>query len=126
MLEPANPEAAIMTVLSDKKVSTTLLPENAEFYRVLSTGGTQLNMVTDEFLVTLESFAKTETAARNNLARVIARLAHEARTTGTLGSETCYGVRTASDPANYPMPSVPTHRRYLATLAVQLRRREVT
>lgn len=124
---PADAEQAVIDELPGLGVGTTV-PDNPpdSFIRVVQAGGTQINEVTDEFLVTLEAFAGTETEASTLLSEAIGRIDHAARDRGQLGGETCYGTRAATTPQNFPMPSLPAHRRYLVTLAVRLRRRPVT
>jgi len=40
-----------------------------------------------------------------------------------LGNETCSHVEVVSLPQNYDLPSVPSHKRYITTIAADLRRR---
>lgn len=128
ILEPTDVEQALIDELNvwyPGQVGTSLparLP--ATFIRVLSVGGTEQTLVSDEALATIEVFNALESTARNVSARAIAILQAAGRT-GKLGNEVCYGVRVATLPQNYGLPSVPTHKRYISTIAPALRRRVV-
>lgn len=128
MLVPADPEQAIIDHLSPFYATSTKLPQTLPnlFIRVLAAGGVQRDLVTDEFLVTLEAFGTLESTARQLLAEAIGRLDYAVETNGHLGDEVCYNVNAASVPSNYPNPDVPTHSRYIVTLTVVLRRRQFT
>lgn len=108
------------------QVGTTLPQSMPTFFiRVVSVGGFEQDLVTDEWLLTIEVFASRESLAVNGINRAIAILKSAGRT-GELGNEVCYGIRVATLPQNYVLPSVPGHKRYIATLATKLRRRVVT
>lgn len=127
ILIPADPEQAIIDALSPFYTIGTSIPETkpAVFLRVVGAGGFQRDLVTDTFTVTLEAFAKLESTARTTLATAIGRLQLAAER-GTLGSETAYRLQVVAPPQNLPIPSVPSHKRYIATLAPDLRRRSLT
>ncbi|SJM55234.1 hypothetical protein CZ674_04515 [Agrococcus casei LMG 22410] len=92
-----------------------------EFGRIVSTGGTSRDLVTDSATLALEGFATTEGRARRISAEMIAHLQAAGRA-GSLGGVPCYGVRVVALPANLPMPSVPTRYRFTATVTADLRR----
>lgn len=123
----ADVEQAVIDELAGRTVGTSI-PENKPpvFFRVLAVGGTQLNLVQDEPLVTIEAFALRETQARDALAEVIARLASAVQLRGMIGSAPTTSLRVVGLPQNYPLPSVPTHRRYMTTIAPAVRRRITT
>ncbi|OAZ40948.1 hypothetical protein A9Z40_03130 [Microbacterium arborescens] len=125
VLIPADDEAALVRELSDRMdvhVGTRIPnPRPAEFIRVVGTGGTARDLVTDQPVLDIEGFAETEGAARYLTAAAIGH-AQAAGRAGSLGGVTCYGVTAVSLPANLPMPSVPTHFRYTAKIQPDLRR----
>lgn len=128
-LEPSDVEQATIDELEPffpNQVGTSL-PKTmpAFFIRVVAVGGFERDLVSDEWLITLEVFAGRETIAINGANRAIAIL-QAAKRSGKLGNEVCYGMRVATLPQNYALPSVPGHKRYLTTLAPTLRRRVVT
>lgn len=99
-------------------------PRPAEFVRVISTGGGERDLVSDEATLVVEGFAESETGARRLCALAVAH-AQAAGRAGSLGGVTCYGVRLVARPANLPMPSVPDRFRFTATIAADLRRSAV-
>ncbi|AVR56755.1 tail terminator [Microbacterium phage Elva] len=127
LILPADVEQAVIDELAGLEVGTSI-PEDkpAVFFRVLAVGGAQLSLVQDEPLVTIEAFALRETQARDALAEVIARLASAVQLRGMIGSEPTTSLRVVGLPQNYPLPSVPTHRRYMTTIAPAVRRRITT
>ncbi|QUE26051.1 tail terminator [Microbacterium phage Stoor] len=127
LITPADVEQAVIDELAGLVVGTSI-PETKPplFFRVLAVGGAQLNLVQDEPLVTLEAFALRETQARDALAGALARLASAVQTRGEIGSEPTTSLRVVGLPQNYPLPSVPTHRRYMTTIAPAVRRRITT
>ena len=127
LITPADVEQAVIDELAGLEVGTSI-PEAkpAVFFRVLAVGGTQLNLVQDEPLVTIEAFALRETQARDALAEVIARLTSAVQLRGMIGSAPTTSLRVVGLPQNYPLPSVPTHRRYMTTIAPAVRRRITT
>lgn len=128
MLVPADVEQAVIDQLAPFYTIATKLPQSPPdlFLRVLSAGGIQRDLVTDEFLVTLEAFGTLESTAQQALSRASGRLYDAMEGTGHLGDEVCYSVKASSVPSNYPNPDVPTHSRYITTLTVVLRRRQFT
>ena len=127
LLLPADVEQAVITHLSPFWPISTKIPETKPdlFFRVVATGGSQRDLVTDSPIVVLEAFAVRETVARDAINEALARLQLAARQ-GNIGGVTCYGLAVAALPQNYPLPSVPTHKRYILTIAPALRRRAVT
>jgi len=121
LIVPNDAEQAVIDQLSDYVVGTGLDTERPLFARVLSVGGGQRDLVTDEPLLTLEVFAKLESTASQTANLFVAILQQAARE-GRLGGVPCYGLRVVSLPQNYPLPSVPTHKRYITTIAPALRR----
>lgn len=138
LLIPADAEVAALDELSDvlpahgfpavtvaAKTLGTKIPaastKPAEFGRVLATGGTGRDMVTDSPTLILEGYATKEQRARDLCALMLAGIQRAARA-GTLGELTIYSARVASLPANLPHPNVPTHFRFTATVSVDLRR----
>ncbi|AVR56680.1 tail terminator [Microbacterium phage Didgeridoo] len=128
VLIPTDIEQAVIDELSPDYTIGTSIPETkpAIFIRVLAVGGAQLNLVQDEPLVTLEAFALRETQARDALADALARLSAAVQTRGLIGSAPTTQLRVVGLPQNYPLPSVPTHRRYMTTIAPAVRRRIAT
>ncbi|WNO26436.1 tail terminator [Microbacterium phage BabyDaisy] len=128
VLIPTDIEQAVIDELSPDYTIGTSIPETkpAVFIRVLAVGGAQLNLVQDEPLVTLEAFALRETQARDALADALARLSAAVQTRGLIGSAPTTQLRVVGLPQNYPLPSVPTHRRYMTTIAPAVRRRIAT
>lgn len=124
LIEPVDVEQAVIDELSPFFTIGTAIPTDPPplFLRVVAVGGYNRDLVTDQPLVTLEAFALLESTAGHALATATARLELAAKR-GKLGSETCYGLQTSSLPQNYPMPSLPTHKRYITTIAPVLRRR---
>ena len=127
LLLPADVEQAIITALSPFYTISTSIPDHKPplFFRVVATGGSERDIVTDSPIVVLEAFALRESQARDAIDMALARLQLAARK-GNLGGETCYGMEVAALPQNFPLPSVPTHKRYILTIAPALRRRAVT
>lgn len=125
LLLPADIEQAIIDELGANVGTSIPDPKPDEFYRVVATGGIERDLVTDTPFVTVESFALRETVARDNAAMALARLQLAARK-GRIGSEVAYGLSVAGLPQNYPLPSVPTHKRYIFTIAPAIRRRVTT
>jgi len=125
LLVPADDEVAAVDELNARMpvpVGTRVPnPKPPEFGRIVATGGAERDLVTDGATLALEGFAETETRARRICAEMIAHLQAAGRA-GTVGGVACYGVRAVSLPANLPMPSVPTHYRFTATVSADLRR----
>lgn len=125
VLIPPDDEAAVVTELRarlDVPVGTSIPnPRPVEFGRVVSTGGSSRDLVSDSPTLVLEGFAETETRAQRLCAEMIAHLQSAGRA-GSVGGITCYGVVVAALPANLPMPSVPDRARYTATVTADLRR----
>ncbi|UVF61066.1 tail terminator [Microbacterium phage Eula] len=127
LLTPSDVEQAVIDELATYKVGTSIPePKPALFFRVLVVGGTQTNLVLDEPLVTLEAFAQRESLASAAIADAIARLELAVRKRGFIGSAPVSHLQVVGLPQNYPLPSVPTHSRYLATIAPAVRRRVTT
>lgn len=128
LLLPEDVEQAFIDELSPYYSIGSSLPETipAVFLRITAAGGFQRDLVTDTFTVTLESFAKLEAQASLALSTAIARVQHAQQTTGKLGNAVCYRIQVAGVPQNLPFPSVPTHKRYVSTLAPDLRRLSLT
>ncbi|QOP66603.1 tail terminator [Microbacterium phage Lahqtemish] len=128
VLIPTDAEQAVIDELSPHYAIGTSIPETkpAVFIRVLAVGGAQLNLVQDEPLITLEAFGLRETQARDALADALARLSAAVQTRGAIGSAPTTQLRVVGLPQNYPLPSVPSHRRYMATIAPAVRRRIAT
>ncbi|UGL61823.1 tail terminator [Microbacterium phage Franklin22] len=126
LIIPNDAEQAIIDELATYEVGTSL-PETIPplFVRVLAVGGTQRDLVTDTPTMTLEVFATLESTASETANLLIALLQLAARN-GAIGSIPCYGLQVVSLPQNYPLPSVPTHKRYITTIAPALRRAVVT
>ena len=128
LLEPADVEQALIDELSSQFTIGTSIPEDplpAAFLRVNSGGGFQRDLVTDRFIVTLDSFAKLETIARSNLVRAVA-LVQRAVLAGSLGGVPAYRLEVSGLPQNLPHPTVTDRARYIATLAPDLRRQTIT
>lgn len=106
----------------------TSLPEPlvSVYIRVTAAGGTQLHLVADRQLITLEAFASRESTAQLVLIDTIATLQALGNQAGQLGNETCHSVEIVSSPQNFPLASVPDRKRYVATIAAVLRRRTIT
>lgn len=126
LLVPADDEKAAVTELSARMTEHmgTRIPPNPipeEFGRVVSTGGSGRDLVTDSATLALEGFALTEDRARRIAAEMIAHLQAAGRA-GSLGGIPCYGVTVVALPANLPLPSVPTRFRFTAMVTADLRR----
>jgi len=124
LLTSADVEQAIIDELTPLYVIGTSIPNSkpAVFLRVVAVGGVPQNLVTDKPTVSLEAFALKESVARATLDSALARLELAARK-GRIGNETCYELEVFALPQNYPLPSVPTHTRYISTIAPAIRRR---
>lgn len=127
VLLPEDVEQAFIDELSPHYAIGSSLPETIPpvYLRVVAAGGFQRDLVTDTFTVTLEALAKTETVARNTLALAIGRVEAAVRA-GRIGTAVAYRLQVAGLPQNLPLPSVPSHKRYIATLAPDLRRQSTT
>lgn len=110
-------------VFADARVGTKIPgePKPPRFVRVISVGGAQRDLVTDEPRLTVEAFCVDEGDARDLAALCVAVLQRAGRV-GTLGGATCFGVSVAGLPANLPHPTVTTHFRYTVTVSAALRR----
>lgn len=128
LLLPDDPEQAIIDELTPTFTIGTSFPEAlpAVFLRVNGAGGFQRDLVTDTFTVVLEAYAKLETTAHAALSEAIARLANAQQLDGRWGAATVYRLQVVSLPQNLPHPDVPSHKRYISTLAPDLRRRSTT
>lgn len=129
LLLPADVEQAIIDELNPQGVPTAsslLDPMPASQLRVVSAGGFQRDLTTDSHLVTLESFAKLEHFARSNLAMAVARLQIRQQVNHMIGNEVCYGVTVAGALQNLPLSSLPSHKRYIVTLSLDLRRQSTS
>lgn len=128
LIVPSDAEQAIIDELYLYFAIGTSLPDPIPdlFIRVIAVGGTELNLVQDEPLVTLEAFGLRETIARDALAEAVARLKLAVQSKGMIGTVPATRLGMVSLPQNYPLPSVPTHRRYMTTIAPALRRRITT
>jgi len=127
LLIPTDIEQAVIDELSPLWTVGTSIPAEkpALFLRVLATGGSELNIVQDEPFVTIEAFGLRETSAREALDSVLARLQYAVRSRGRIGDVAVSRIRFVGLPQNYPLPSVPTHKRYITTIAPAARRRVV-
>lgn len=124
LLQPVDAEQAVIDELYGYIPIGTKLPDPKplDFARVVSAGGNQRNLVSDEHMVVIDVYSRVESNASRMAAQVLARLQLAGRV-GRLGNETCYGVDTGSLPQNFPDPSVPGYYRYTMTLVPVLRRR---
>lgn len=127
LLIPTDVEQAIIDELSPTYSIGTAIPADKPplFFRVIATGGTERDLVTDTPTVVLEAYAARESAARDALAVALASLQLAARK-GSIGGQTCYSLEVLGLPQNLPLPSVPTHKRYITTITPALRRRVTT
>lgn len=125
---PTDVEQAVIDELTSVYTIGTSIPDPvpAAFLRVNAAGGVERDLVTDSPVFTLESFAALEGTARDNLAAAIARLDYAAHFLRAVGGKTAYRFSIAGLPQNFPFPSLPTHRRYIATLSLDLRRQSIT
>lgn len=96
-------------------------PKPRQFVRVISAGGSERDLVTDEALLTLEAFCDDEGDARD-LAALLVAIVQRAGRLGRLGGCVCFGVDVAGLPANLPHPDIPDRFRYTATVSAALRR----
>lgn len=128
ILVPADAEQAFIDELSPHFTIGTSLPQTlpALILRVVSAGGTQRDMVSDTFTVVLEVFATREQAAQQAIAQAVGRLQAAQLRDNKIGGVTCYRLQVAALPQNLPNPAVPTHKRYIITLAPDLRRQSIT
>lgn len=102
--------------------ATTMIPAGppAKFIRVVQTGGVARDLVTDVPSITVECFAKTESAA-SVLARRARAALDAAGRAGSMGGHTCYGVTLFGLPQNFPQATVTGRFRYTFTISVALR-----
>jgi len=126
LLIPADDEVALVAGLKPVlgvQVGTRIPPGKVpkEFVRIVSLGGSPRDLVSDTFRLAVEAFADTEGRARALCALAVAH-AEAAGRSGSLGGVTCYDVAAEGLPGNLPLPSLPTHFRYTATVAAALRR----
>jgi hypothetical protein len=124
VLVPRDIEQALIDIIEEIGIDAgTSLPQTipSQFVRVLVVGGTTRDLVTDVPTVTLEVFALRESTASETANLLLAILEAHARQ-GMLGDIPCYGLSVVSLPQNYPLPSVPTHKRYQTTIAPAVRR----
>lgn len=128
LLLPVDVEQAVIDELAGDWPIGTSIPETKPpiFFRVLVTGGTELNLVQDEPFVTLEAFGLRESTARDALSSALAKLQLAVKKNNRIGDEAVTQIRFVGLPQNYPMPSVPTHKRYISTIAPAIRRRIIT
>ncbi|QDH92390.1 tail terminator [Microbacterium phage Celaena] len=124
LLTPVDVEQAIIDELSGLYTVGTSIPETKPniFLRVLAAGGAELNLVQDEPLVTIEAFSLRESTARGALDSALARLQLAVKQNGRIGDAVVSRIRFVGLPQNYPLPSVPTHKRYITTIAPAVRR----
>lgn len=101
-------------------------PLPPQFVRVVQVGGAQRDLVTDSPTLSLEVFDRDSESDARELAELFLGIIQSAPLSGFLGSVPCYRVQVVALPQNYPMPSVPTHFRYIMTIAPDLRRRVLT
>lgn len=130
-LVPADAPLAVLTEINERSVGSdyadahagTLIPNPrpAEWFRILSTGGSERDVISDDHLIVVEAFSASETRSQRLCAFAVAWLQSAARD-GNVGAVTCYGVRVVGLPQNLPMPSVPDRVRHTATISVALRR----
>lgn len=127
LIAPADSEQAIIDELTSVYIIGTSIPENkpTTFVRVVQTGGTSRDLVTDVFTVVIEVFSKMESTANEVASNAIARLQLAARK-GRVGNAVCYGIEIAALPQNFPLPSVQSHKRYTTTITLAIRRRITT
>lgn len=128
LVVPVDVEQALIDELSPQYTIGTGFPPDPMpdlFLRVVAVGGFQRDLVTDKPTVVLEAFAKLETQARDALVDALARVELAVRK-GKLGNEVAYTLEIAGLPQNLPLLSVPTHKRYLTTIAPAIRRRVTT
>jgi hypothetical protein len=122
VLTPTDVEQAVIDELGGA-VGTSLpgaMPD--EFVRVVAAGGFERDLVADQPLVTIEGFARREQRARALTSSAVARLAAAVRQNHSVGGVPAYRLSVGALPQNLPLASVPTHLRYIATIALDLRR----
>ena len=95
-------------------------PRPPKFIRIIVTGGTERDFLTDSPVIVVECFATLESHAANLAATARAILSRAGRN-GILGGVTCYGVTSVGRPVNLPMESVPDRFRYTFTISADLR-----
>lgn len=128
LIEPTDAEQAVIDELAPRgfAIATTLPdPLPLRFQRVVALGGTQRDLVTDSPTLILEAFHKKESAAAQDARRMLAIIEAAVRA-GTLGTAIAYRLQVVALPQNYPLPSVPSHKRYVTTIAPDIRRRVTT
>ena len=128
LIEPTDAEQAVIDELSARGFSiATVIPDPlpSGFQRVVAVGGIQRDLVTDTPTLVVESFHKQESTAAQNANRMLAILQAAVREQH-LGDETAYRLQIVALPQNYPLPTVPSHKRYVFTIAPDIRRRVTT
>ena len=102
-------------------VSTSVIsPLPDRFIRVLVTGGTQRDMVTDAPTITVECWTKRE-GDSERLAAWSRAILEAAGRNGLMGGVVCYAVATLSRPQNLPHPTITDRFRYTFTVSADLR-----
>lgn len=125
LIEPTDAEQAVIDELTPRGFSIgTSLPDPLpdRFQRVVSAGGVQRDLVTDSPTLVVEAFHKRESLALADANRMLTILQAAARE-NHLGTATAYRLQVVSLPQNYPLPSVPSHLRYVFTIQPDIRRR---
>lgn len=96
-------------------------PKPDEFGRLIATGGTGRDLVTDRPTLIVEGYSTREQRARDLCALMLAILERAARA-GSLGGAAAYRSDVGALPQNLPHPQVPTHFRFTALISIDLRR----
>lgn len=124
VIVPADGELAVTDALNARYTgeASGVIPDPVpeHFFRVLSAGGFDRDIVTTSQLVIVESWARDKDDAVKRAMGALGYLLADGRS-GSLGGVVCYGVNVVSMPANLPMQSLPTHFRYTFTISADLR-----
>ncbi|WP_157534307.1 hypothetical protein [Microbacterium sp. Leaf320] len=138
LLIPADPEVRALAELSTmlplhgfpsvttaaRSLGTKIPTQNPKpdvFGRLIASGGSGRDIVTDSPTLAIEGYSVKEQQARDLCALMLAIIEAAARA-GSLGGATVYRSRTIALPQNLPNPLVPDHFRFTALISVDLRR----
>jgi len=125
LLLPADAEQAVIDELAGWQSVATKIPDSPpnSFLRVVSAGGGDRSLVSDQHLLVLEGFGRKETDALGLLSEAVGRLHQAVTLRHQVGGVPAYAFGLGSLPQNLPLATLPGYARYLATIAVDLRRR---
>lgn len=126
LIIPNDAEQALIDELSPHASNVgTGVPKGPpeRFVRIVQLGGAVRDLVVDMPMLSIEVFdSVSESRARELADELLARVDLAARV-GSLGGIPCYRLQVLALPQNFPLPSLPTHFRYITTVVPEIRRR---